>query len=57
MMMPIVLQAVITSYSIHYTKLYDAGLTALVSVEDTLAVKAGETVLVQGGAGGVASLV
>jgi NADPH:quinone reductase-like Zn-dependent oxidoreductase len=33
-----------------------AGLTALVSIEDTLRVKAGETVLVQGGAGGVASL-
>ena len=31
------------------------GLTALVSIEDTLDVKAGETVLVQGGAGGVAS--
>jgi len=33
-----------------------AGLTALVAVEDTLALKAGETVLVQGGAGGVAGL-
>lgn len=31
------------------------GLTALVSVEDTLELKAGETLLVQGGAGGVAS--
>ena len=31
------------------------GLTALVSVEDTLRLKAGETILVQGGAGGVAS--
>jgi NADPH:quinone reductase-like Zn-dependent oxidoreductase len=31
------------------------GLTALVSVEDTLQLKAGETILVQGGAGGVAS--
>jgi NADPH:quinone reductase-like Zn-dependent oxidoreductase len=31
------------------------GLTALVSVEDTLKLKKGETVLVQGGAGGVAS--
>ncbi len=31
------------------------GLTALVSIEDTLQVKAGETVLIQGGAGGVAS--
>lgn len=30
------------------------GLTALVSVEDTLELKAGETILVQGGAGGVA---
>lgn len=31
------------------------GLTALVSVEDTLKLKSGETVLIQGGAGGVAS--
>ena len=31
------------------------GLTALVSIEDTLKLKAGETILVQGGAGGVAS--
>jgi NADPH:quinone reductase-like Zn-dependent oxidoreductase len=31
------------------------GLTALCAVEDTLQVRAGETVLVQGGAGGVAS--
>jgi NADPH:quinone reductase-like Zn-dependent oxidoreductase len=31
-----------------------AGLTALVSIEDTLEVSAGETVLVHGGAGGVA---
>ena len=31
------------------------GLTALVSVEDTLQLKKGETILVQGGAGGVAS--
>lgn len=30
------------------------GLTALVSVEDTLQLKSGETILVQGGAGGVA---
>ena len=30
------------------------GLTALVSVEDTLKLKAGETILIQGGAGGVA---
>jgi NADPH:quinone reductase-like Zn-dependent oxidoreductase len=30
-----------------------AGLTALVSIEDTLALKAGETILIQGGAGGV----
>ncbi|RPI41581.1 MAG: NADP-dependent oxidoreductase, partial [Betaproteobacteria bacterium] len=30
------------------------GLTALVSVEDTLQLKPGETILVQGGAGGVA---
>lgn len=32
------------------------GLTAMCSVEDTLKVRAGETVLVQGGAGGVASI-
>ena len=31
------------------------GLTAMVSVEDTLKLKAGETILIQGGAGGVAS--
>ncbi len=31
------------------------GLTALCSVEDTLKLKAGETILIQGGAGGVAS--
>jgi len=31
-----------------------AGLTALISIEDTLRLKAGETILVQGGAGGVA---
>ena len=31
------------------------GLTALVSIEDTLNLKAGETILIQGGAGGVAS--
>ena len=31
------------------------GLTALVSIEDTLKLKAGETILLQGGAGGVAS--
>jgi NADPH:quinone reductase-like Zn-dependent oxidoreductase len=30
------------------------GLTALVSIEDTLRLKAGETILIQGGAGGVA---
>lgn len=30
------------------------GLTALVSIEDTLVLKAGETILIQGGAGGVA---
>jgi NADPH:quinone reductase-like Zn-dependent oxidoreductase len=30
------------------------GLTALISIEDTLKVKKGETILVQGGAGGVA---
>ena len=32
------------------------GLTALVSVEDTLKLKSGETILIQGGAGGVAAL-
>ncbi|OGA09031.1 MAG: hypothetical protein A2W68_00730 [Betaproteobacteria bacterium RIFCSPLOWO2_02_64_14] len=31
------------------------GLTALCSVEDTLQLKSGETILIQGGAGGVAS--
>ncbi len=31
------------------------GITALVSVEDTLKLKRGETILIQGGAGGVAS--
>ena len=31
------------------------GLTAMVSIEDTLLLKAGETILIQGGAGGVAS--
>ena len=31
------------------------GLTALVAVEDTLKLKAGETILIQGGAGGVAA--
>ena len=30
-----------------------AGLTALVSIEDTLKLKAGETILIHGGAGGV----
>jgi len=33
-----------------------AGLTALVAVEDTLHLKRGETILIQGGAGGVASI-
>ena len=33
-----------------------AGLTALVSVEDTLELKSGETILIQGGAGGVAGI-
>jgi NADPH:quinone reductase-like Zn-dependent oxidoreductase len=32
-----------------------AGLTALVSIEDTLKLKPGETILIQGGAGGVAA--
>jgi len=31
------------------------GLTALISIEDTLQLKKGETILIQGGAGGVAS--
>jgi NADPH:quinone reductase-like Zn-dependent oxidoreductase len=31
------------------------GITALISVEDTLQLKSGETILIQGGAGGVAS--
>ena len=31
------------------------GLTALVSIDDTLQLKAGETILIQGGAGGVAA--
>ncbi len=31
------------------------GLTALVSIEDTLKIKSGETILIHGGAGGVAS--
>jgi len=31
------------------------GLTALVSIEDTLRLRSGETILIQGGAGGVAS--
>ena len=33
-----------------------AGLTALVSLEDTLRLQAGETILIQGGAGGVACI-
>jgi NADPH:quinone reductase-like Zn-dependent oxidoreductase len=33
-----------------------AGLTALVSIEDTLKLKSGETILIHGGAGGVASI-
>ena len=32
-----------------------AGLTAIVAIEDTLKLKAGETILIQGGAGGVAA--
>ncbi|MGO9412646.1 MAG: NADP-dependent oxidoreductase [Spirochaetia bacterium] len=32
------------------------GLTALVSIEDTLELKSGETILIHGGAGGVASI-
>src|SRR4051812_5356377 len=37
------------------TALALAGLTAICAVEDTLKLKAGETILIQGGAGGVAS--
>ena len=37
------------------TALALTGLTALRSIEDTLKLKAGETILIQGGAGGVAS--
>jgi NADPH:quinone reductase-like Zn-dependent oxidoreductase len=33
-----------------------AGLTALVSIEDTLQLRSGETILIQGGAGGVGSI-
>ncbi len=33
-----------------------AGLTALVAIEDTLELKSGETILIHGGAGGVASI-
>jgi NADPH:quinone reductase-like Zn-dependent oxidoreductase len=33
-----------------------ASLTALVTIEDTLKLRAGETILIQGGAGGVASI-
>ena len=33
-----------------------AGLTAKISIQDTLELKAGETILIQGGAGGVASM-
>jgi NADPH:quinone reductase-like Zn-dependent oxidoreductase len=33
-----------------------AGLTALISIEDTLQLQAGETILIQGGAGGVAGV-
>jgi NADPH:quinone reductase-like Zn-dependent oxidoreductase len=32
-----------------------AGLTAIVAIEDTLKLKSGETILIQGGAGGVAA--
>lgn len=38
------------------TALALTGLTAMVSIEDTLKLKPGETVLIQGGAGGVASV-
>jgi NADPH:quinone reductase-like Zn-dependent oxidoreductase len=38
------------------TALALTGLTALVSVEDTLELKPGETILIHGGAGGVASI-
>ncbi len=39
---------------VHMTTLALIGLTAVVSVEDTLRLKSGETILIQGGAGGVA---
>ena len=38
----------------HIAALALAGLTALISVEDTLKLRSGETILIQGGAGGVA---
>lgn len=40
---------------VHAAALALTGLTALVSVEDTLQLKTGETILIHGGAGGVAS--
>src|SRR5205807_1975567 len=40
---------------VHAAALALTGLTALSAVEDTLALKPGETILIQGGAGGVAS--
>jgi NADPH:quinone reductase-like Zn-dependent oxidoreductase len=40
---------------IHAAALALAGLTAIRSIEDTLKLKHGETILIQGGAGGVAS--
>src|SRR5262249_48035928 len=40
---------------VHAAALALTGLTAMSAVEDTLKLKAGETILIQGGAGGVAS--
>lgn len=39
---------------VHATALALAGLTAICAIEDTLKLKSGETILIQGGAGGVA---
>src|SRR6201999_2691827 len=40
---------------VNATALALAGLTAICTVEDTLKLKKGETILIQGGAGGVAA--
>ena len=39
---------------VHCASIALIGLTALISIEETLRLKAGETILIQGGAGGVA---